>query len=191
MPDLPDNGKQKYNAPLNLWQLFDNPKLAKEAMSEDYNLIDLQAMSDDDIDYDKHLSFLLYTMKHIHQRDILNMLKTAMEKCTKALIIDKGKDYVHTKLILWYTDSRVPVENKPLLEQLIVDNLPKEDTDNIMKTIADTYIEEGINKGIAIGKNEGIKQRNIEIAKRMLQENTDIQFIASVTGLSQSEITKL
>ena len=30
------------------------------------NLIDLNAMSDDDINYEKHLSFLLYTMKHIH-----------------------------------------------------------------------------------------------------------------------------
>ena len=148
-------------------------------------------MSDDDIDYEKHLSFLLYTMKHIHDRDMLAMLKKAMQKCSKALIIDKGQDYVHTKLILWYTDSKVPEENKQLLEQLIVDNLPKEDTDNIMRTIADSYIDEGMNKGIAIGEARGIYQRNIEIAKRMLQENTDIKFIASVTGLSSDELLKL
>ena len=46
-------------------------------------------MSDDDIDYEKHLSFLLYTMKHIYDRDLLNMLKEAMNRCAKALIIDK------------------------------------------------------------------------------------------------------
>jgi hypothetical protein len=127
------------------------------------------------------------------------MLEKAMQKCTQALIIDKGKDYVHTKLILWYTDSKVPAENKQLLEQLIVDNLPKEDTDKIMKTIADTYIEEGINKGIAIGEArgvekgilDGINQRNVEIAIRMLKEKTDIKFISSVTGLSTDDILKI
>ena len=197
------NGQKKYNVPMNLWELFSHPIMAKKAMADNYHLVDLNAMSDSDIDYEKHLSFVLYTLKHIHDRDTLKMLKQAMQKCTKALIIDKGEDYVHTKLILWYTDSKVPAENKQLLEQLIVDNLPKEDTDNIMRTIADTYIEEGINKGIAIGKNEGIaigeargkmdgiNQRNIEIARRMLQENTDIKFIASVTGLSTDDILKI
>lgn len=173
------NGKRKYTAPKNLWELFTFPALDQKAMSGDYNLIDLNAMSDDDIDYEKHLSFVLYTMKHIHDRNTLKMLEQAMQKCTKALIIDKGKDYVHTKLILWYTDSKVPAENKQLLEQLIVDNLPKQDTENIMRTIADTYREEGVN------------QRNIEIVSRMLNENVDIKLIFSVTGLDNTEILKI
>ena len=197
------NGKKKYNVPMNLWELFTYPILAKKAMGDDYHLIDLNAMDDRDIDYEKHLSFVLYTLKHIHDRDTLKMLEQAMAKCTKALILDKGKDYVHTKLILWYTDSKVSAKNKQLLEQLIVENLPKEDTDKIMRTIADTYIEEGINKGIAIGKNEGIAigeargitkgatNKVIEIARRMLQEKTDIKFISSVTGISIDEILKL
>lgn len=111
MPLVLYNGKKKYNAPLNLWELFSYPDMARKAISDNYNLIDLQAMSDDDIDYEKLLSFLLYTMKHIHDRDMLAMLKEAMQKCSKSLIIDKGQDYVHTKLILWYTDAKVPEEN--------------------------------------------------------------------------------
>ena len=199
MPLVLYNGKKPYKAPLNLWELFAYPDMARKAISDNYNLIDLQAMSDDDIDYEKHLSFLLYTMKHIHDRDMLAMLKKAMQKCSKALIIDKGQDYVHTKLILWYTDAKVPEENKQLLEQLIVDNLPKEDTDNIMRTIADSYIDEGMNKGIAIGEargeargaEQGANTKAMEIAKRMLQENTDIKFISSVTGLSRDELLKI
>jgi predicted transposase YdaD len=80
-----------------------------------------------------------------------------------------------------------------------------------MRTIADTYIEEGIaigknegiaigkNEGIAIGKNEGIaigeargeEKSILKVARRMLQENTDIKFISSVTGLSADEILKI
>ncbi len=72
-----------------------------------------------------------------------------------------------------------------------------------MRTIADSYIEEGLNKGmlqgIAIGKNEGIaigKNEGIAIgvknmAIRMMEGKADIKFISSVTGLSSNEILKL
>ena len=68
-----------------------------------------------------------------------------------------------------------------------------------MRTIADTYIEEGINigknEGIAIGeargeargKDEGIKQTAIN----MLRKSLDTKLISSVTGLSPSDISKL
>ena len=164
-------------------------------MAGDYNPIDLNAMSDDDIDYEKHLSFVLYTMKHIHDRDTLKMLEQAMQKCTKTLIIDKGKDYVHTKLILWYTDSKVPAENKQLLEQLIVNNLPKQDMENIMRTVADTYIEQGVEKvilqGIEKGKAEGKLERDIIIAKNLLLLNISLDTISSATGLAIAELQSL
>ncbi len=201
------NGQRKYSAPKNIWELFAHPDLAKKAMAEDYNLIDLNAISDDDIDYEKHLSFVLYSMKHIHNRDTLKMLENAMQRCTKALIIGKGKDYIHTKLILWYTDSKVPEEKKQLLEQLIVDNLPKEDTGDIMRTIADSYIEQGFEKGILQGiekgrekgreegiekgREEGIEKEKHFIANKMLKSNTEIKFISSVTGLSIEDILKI
>jgi hypothetical protein len=49
------------------------------------------------------------------------MLREAMKKCYKAILIDKGKDYIHTKLIIWYTDTKVAEEKKQELEQLIID----------------------------------------------------------------------
>ena len=60
-----------------------------------------------------------------------------------------------------------------------------------MQTIADSYIEEGINKGITLGKNEGITLGIEKIAKRMLKEKVDLKFISSVTSLSIDEVLKL
>jgi len=189
------NGKGKYKVPRNIYDLFTHPDIAKKALTDDYNLIDLQAMDDNHIDYDKHLSFLLYTMKHIHQRDTLAMLKDAMSRCTRSIIIDKEQNYILTRLILWYTDSKLPEEQKQLLEQLIVDNLPPNEASNVMRTIADAYIEEGFNKGILQGIEKGIEkgvsQRNIEIATRMLEEKVAIKLISSVTGLDINEILKI
>jgi len=39
--------------------------------------------------------------------------------------------------------------------------------------------------------SRGIEKRNIEIAKRMLQEKVEIKFVGSVTGLTIDEILKL
>ena len=91
----------------------------------------------------------------------------------------------------WYTDSKVPAENKQLLEQLIIDNLPKEDTDNIMRTIADTYIEEGIEKGMVLGMEKGREEGIKQTAINMLRQNLDNSLISSVTGLSNDEISKI
>ena len=126
------NGKARYKAPKNIFELFSYPDIARKAITEDYNLIDLHAMDDQAIDYEKHLSFLLYTMKHIHERDTLSMIKDAMSRCSRAIVIDKEQNYILTRLILWYSDSKVPEKSKHLLEQLIVDNLPKDEANNIM-----------------------------------------------------------
>jgi predicted transposase/invertase (TIGR01784 family) len=143
------------------------------------------------MDYEKHLSFLLYTMKHIHERDTILMLKEAMRRCSKAIIIDKEQNYVLTKLILWYTDSKVPEEKRQLLEQIIIDNLPKEEANNIMRTIADSYIEEGFNKGILQGTEKGIEKGKAELIKMMLNQGNPVDKIAKITGLSVSDIQKL
>ena len=185
------NGKAKCKAPKNIFDLFAYPGIARKAIIEDYNLIDLQAMDDDSIDYGKHLSFLIYTMKHIHERDTLAMLKDAMSRCSRAIVIDKEQNYILTRLILWYSDSKVPEKSKHLLEQLIVDNLPKQEANNIMRTIADSYIEEGFNKGIIQGMEKGKAEGKGEFIKMMLNQGNSIDTIAKITGLSFADIKAL
>ena len=45
--------------------------------------------------------------------------------------------------------------------------------------------------GMAEGETKGKAERNIEIAKNMLKENVNIQFISKITGLNLEEIEKL
>jgi predicted transposase/invertase (TIGR01784 family) len=52
-------------------------------------------------------------------------------------------------------------------------------------------IEKGLQKGIEKGKAEGIKKRNIEIAKTMLAQKLPLDMIVSVTGLEKEIVEKL
>ena len=55
--------------------------------------------------------------------------------------------------------------------------------------------EYGYNKGVeageAKGKAEGILENSKEIAKKMLEDNCDIEFIIKMTGLTKEQIEKL
>jgi predicted transposase/invertase (TIGR01784 family) len=186
-PILFYHGTRKYDAPRNLWDLFTNPVMAKDLLTNDYPLIDLEAMKDDQINYNKHLSIILYLMKHIHQRDYFKLIEDIFKHCYKAILIDRQQDYLYIKLILWYINNRVPVEQKQQLERLIKANFEKEDSENVMRSIAQAYRDEGI----AIGEARGAEKRNLEIAINMLKENADSKFVSKVTGFSLDEILKL
>jgi len=68
-----------------------------------------------------------------------------------------------------------------------------------MRTIADKYIDEGVQKGmvqgIQIGRSEGLQigeaKKTMEVAKNLLAQNIDIKTISVATGLSIDEINKL
>ncbi|MED3642928.1 Rpn family recombination-promoting nuclease/putative transposase [Caldifermentibacillus hisashii] len=51
--------------------------------------------------------------------------------------------------------------------------------------------EESIKKGIEKGRKEGIKEGKREIAKKMLMEGADINFIVKMTELTESEVLEL
>jgi predicted transposase/invertase (TIGR01784 family) len=51
--------------------------------------------------------------------------------------------------------------------------------------------DDGIKKGMEQGIEQGMEQRNIEIAKSLLEHNISIDIIMESTGLTKEEIEKL
>ena len=80
------NGTEVYKAPLNLWELFNNPKLAQSLIVNNYQLVNLQAMTDDEIKHKKHLGMLEYFMKHIHYRDTRGISNISVKRYGFSLI---------------------------------------------------------------------------------------------------------
>jgi predicted transposase/invertase (TIGR01784 family) len=181
------HGTNKYDSPRNLWQLFGDPELARSLLTDDYPLVDLQSMHDDEINYDKHLSMILYMMKHISERDTLKLIEDIFKKCHKAILIDKAQDYVYTKLMIWYTDSKIPEERQAELEQIIKKGLSEKEGEKIMRTIAQKYIEEGEARGEARGK----EKKAMEVAKSLLKARLSVDIITASTGLTVEQIEKI
>jgi len=181
------HGKAKYTAVKSLWQLFEDPDTAKELMSDEHMLIDLESMADDDIKKKQHLGMLEFFLKHIHDRDMIKLWKEFFESFEDMILLDKQNGYIYIKSFLYYTDAKLENNKKEELTRVILTSLPKEDGEDIMYTIADGYIDQGIEKGIVIGKAEG----KAEVAKSLLSKNIDHDTISSATGLSIDQITSL
>ena len=54
-----------------------------------------------------------------------------------------------------------------------------------------TLIVEATEKGLKEGIEQGIEQNNLEVAKKMLEENIEVETISKITGLTKEEIAKL
>ena len=189
-----------YNAPRSFWELFEDDKIAKEMMDDEYLLVDLQQQSDNEMEQKKHLGMMEYMLKHIKARDILNLWQSLLEKFESSIEIDKENGYIYIKWLLWYSDAKVSEDKQVELARIISSYLKKEDQEGLMRTIADKYIDEGVqkgmvqgmqigrNEGMQIGRNEGKHEKTIEVAKNMYNAGSDIAFISRVTGLSISEL---
>ena len=192
-----------YNAPRSLWELFEDTKTAKALMSDEYLLVDLQKQSDDEIVNKKHLGMMEYMLKHIKARDILNLWQTLLERFKSSIEIDKNNGYIYIKWLLWYSDAKIAEDKQVKLARIIATHLNKADQEGLMRTIADKYIDEGVQKGMQIGEAKGMQigkaegmqigkaEGKYEVAKNMLSNNYSIPEVSRITGLSISEINKL
>jgi len=192
------NGKEVYKAPRNLWDLFTDREMAEKLLTKDYQLVDLQAMPDDEIIRKKHLGMLEYMMKHIHQRDMLKLWDKFLTEFKHVIAIDREKGYIYLKSFLWYTDTKLQEAQQPRLVQILDKHLAQKDQENIMRTIAEKYIDEGkalmlqeMESQIDKWKAEGEYNNKLIIAKNMLSKGSDPVFISSVTGLDESFIRSL
>ena len=52
-------------------------------------------------------------------------------------------------------------------------------------------LTQGLELGRSEGKELGAKENTIEIAKKMLKENLELELILKMTGLSKEELDKL
>ena len=172
-------GTAKYTASRNLWNLFEYPELAKKYLTEDHALVDLQEMSDDEIAKKKHIALWQYIMKHVKMRDMLKLWESLFKKFPDSVIMDKEHGYFYISNLLWYIDGKLSEEKRNELSSLIIEHLPKDDGEGLMRTIADSY------------RAEGKADRDIEITKSLLSKNIDPDIISSATGLSIDQIISM
>ena len=151
-----------------------NPELAKELLCNNYKLINLQSMPDQEIKQKEYLGLMEMFMKHIHTRDLLKLWKDAFKNFEKVIVLDAKNDYDYIKALVWYTEAKIPEDKQEELFDLFHEELSI-DGENIMRSLAQKYVDQGFEQGI----NQGIS----EVVIRMLNMGKSSLEIANITGI--------
>ena len=120
----------------------------------------------------------------------LNMEEKYIEKIVE--IINKDKEN--------YSDNMKEIF-KIMLTQIIKNKIGKEKTDEFLKKLniggdedmmaVFETIQQDNKRIYRRGKKEGIMEKSIEIAKKLLKENFSKEKVASLTGLTEAEIENI
>jgi predicted transposase/invertase (TIGR01784 family) len=181
IPILIYHGTPSWKKDNNMSMCFEN------SLSEDlkdfipmykYILFDLNNVDDKKLIGNIQYIVAIKIMKHIH-KNLLNSFKEAL-KILSDYLGDKNLDD-NLKLFL---DSVIDYINNS-------EEIEPENIDELMDVVSNSELKEVI---MTLEKKYEIKykkEKAIEIAKKMKEKGTDIDFIIEVTGLSKDDVEKL
>ncbi|MDF4921873.1 hypothetical protein P3607_22925 [Vibrio parahaemolyticus] len=130
--------------------------------------------------------------KHVRQRDLLDFTDTLVTLLLERLITSKQLDSLVEYLLRVGETSNLEDLMRTLAKQV------PEHEERFM-TVAEQLeargreqgLKQGLKQGRQQGRQEGSQETQLAIAKKMLLAGSELTFISEVTGLSESEITKL
>ncbi|CAL7961087.1 transposase [Alphaproteobacteria bacterium] len=179
-------GLEKYNAPVDLWSLFTDAKLAKSFFVEPFQLIELQKIEDQELKKHVWAGIMEFVMKRIFEKDIFPFLQSI-----EALLAEISKqDLGYLEAILCYTLEQAESEKGEEVVNLFKQVVSEENRGSIM-SIADRLREQAKQEGIQTGMQQGKFEGKREIALKMLSERVNLSLISKVTGISESELKGL
>ncbi|MEZ9699458.1 Rpn family recombination-promoting nuclease/putative transposase [Vibrio sp. 10N.261.46.E12] len=185
-----------YPYDMNWLKGFANPDQAKALYTQDFPLVDVTVISDDDIMQHRRIALLELVQKHARHRDIMDFL----EPLVTLLLTDYTTDK-QVQSLMSYLLQVGETNNLEALITSLASSVPKHE--ETLMTIAEQLRQqgeqrgrqEGIQLGEARGRQEGIQLGEAkalkEMARKMMLNGMDQQAIMDVTGLSKDELAQL
>ncbi|EAQ3014242.1 Rpn family recombination-promoting nuclease/putative transposase [Salmonella enterica] len=186
--------RSPYPHSTNWLHCFSNPEMACKIYTNPFPLVDVTVLDDDEIVNHRRMAALTLLMKHIRQRDMMELL----DRLSLVMVgwISPGQVRTLVNYMLQAGDSPSPEFMRALAERL-----PKHEDElmTIAERLEQKGIEKGIEKGIVIGENrgmekwlsEGERKATLKIARTMLQNGLDHNTIMKMTGLTAEELAQI
>lgn len=176
-----------YHGKVNPWpwarnwqQLFADPALAKALYSNDFPLVDLTVMPDNQIARHRRMAMLELLQKHIRHRDLAELQVPLIALMTQGYLTE-----AQLNTLLRYMLQAGTTEHPGALIRTLAAQSPRHK--ELMMTIAE-WLEE---KGRKQGQQEGEQEATRSIAARMLARGLERQTVQELTGLSDEELAAL
>ncbi len=168
----------------NWQQLFADPALAKALYSNDFPLVDLTVMPDNQIARHRRMAMLELLQKHIRHRDLAELQVPLIALMTQGYLTE-----AQLNTLLRYMLQAGTTEHPGALIRTLAAQSPRHK--ELMMTIAEWLEEKGRKQGLQEGEQEGREAATRSIAARMLARGLERQTVQELTGLSDEELAAL
>ena len=184
-------GNRKWNAAEYLQKSQETLRNIKEDVGK-YNLIDVNNLTEKElIEDDTFITKMMLIEKSKNTEETIGTLEKVIER-TK----EEDKDVLIRIIEIVFKEKLGYDEVERLVNKIeegrekevlaVVDMIRREN-----QMYIDMGRKEGKKEGKIEGKIEGIKEKSIEIAKKLLSKNTSKKEISEITGLDKKEIDKI
>lgn len=172
--------KSPYPYSMNWLDNFADPALAKHLYSQDFPLVDITVILDEDIMRHRSMAALTLIQKHIRQRDLTRFLNKLAGLLTRNHI--SGQQVI--ALVNYMLQAGEAQDARTLLYEM-AQHAPQYG-DELM-TLAEQLKQEGRLEGIQTGEHENSRK----IARAMLEKGFPTADIIELTGVSAEELPSL
>ncbi len=184
-------GNRKWNAAEYLQKSQETLRNIKEDVGK-YNLIDVNNLTEKELlEDDTFITKMLLIEKSKNTEETVETLEKVIER-TK----EEDKDVLIRIIKIVFKEKLGDNEVERLVNKIeegrgkevlaVVDMIRREN-----QMYIDMGRKEGKKEGKIEGKIEGIKEKSIEIAKKLLSKNTSKKEISEITGLDETEIERI
>ena len=184
LPMVIYNGKiSPYDQSTILLDCFIEPELIRYFLFDQFKLIDLTVIPDEELAQHRKAALMELLEKHIRAKDILPILEFISDADVWGEIknLENGK---YLRFALKYLVDKSETTEIDEAVELLVNKIPEKESD--IMTIAEALEQRGFQKGLALAH-----QATIEIARNLLSMGMSEEEIAKITKLPASEIKTL
>ncbi|KJS49061.1 MAG: transposase [Peptococcaceae bacterium BRH_c23] len=203
IPMVVYHGKARWNSPVKLSGLIEDydqlPLAVTDCLPDfSYLLYNISRYSNADIKGSVKLQIFLKLLRDIFEQDYTVFLKTLEESIMAFNQLENqgnGLEYFET-FIRYIMNARNDLEFQTVYELAKESSLERSE---VIMTIAEKLITEGMEKGIEKGMEKGIEKGieqgvekgKLEVAENLLRLGMGIDVIIKATGLREEEIRKI
>lgn len=172
------NGEEPWDAPREIFGLFGEQKeLAKQLFLQPYQLVDVQRLSDKELQERMWSGLVEFILKYRRWQDFGQYLETVFPWLNK-IEIHEGSTFVSVVLNYITRNNNVDAADKELFIQKANQYLLEQLRGEAM-TLAEMWQQEGVEKGVQ------------QVALRLLKEGFEFDFIAKMTQLTEEDLQAL
>ncbi|EIU4013192.1 Rpn family recombination-promoting nuclease/putative transposase, partial [Salmonella enterica] len=153
-------------------------------------LVDVTVIDDDEIMNHKRMAALTLLMKHIRQRDMMELL----DRLPRVMVEWISPEQVRVLINYMVNAGEAPA---PEFMRALAQRLPQHEGElmTIAQQLEQIGIEKGLQQGLQLGEQRGIekgeREATLKIARTMLQNGIDRNTIMKMTGLSEDDLAQI